>query len=72
MAGGIAFRLRKESSAMDESIGKLISLFANLLVMNKEHNDKAALKKNKMVKLKLLIMNIPKEGAKAKAKLKAR
>jgi hypothetical protein len=70
--GGRAFRLRKKLSSMDELSDGATCLFPNLWVMNREHNDRPVQARKRWVKLKWLIRNIPKGGAKALEKLKAR
>ena len=57
---------------MGELSNGLTFLFPNFVVINSEHNDRPVQTKKRMVKLKWLIRNIPKEGAKAKDRLKAR
>ena len=69
--GGSAFQLRKKPSSMGESSNGTTCLLPNLLVINREHNDIPKQTKKRRVKLKWLIRNIPKEGARAKEKLGA-
>ena len=63
---GRAFRLSKNPSSLAESSNGETCRFPNLLVMNREHNDKPKQIKKRKVKLKWLIINIPKEGDMAK------
>jgi hypothetical protein len=64
--GGRAFQLRRKPSSAEESSSGATCLFPNLLVMNREHNERPTQTQKRMVKLKWLIRNIPKEGARAK------
>ena len=69
--GGRAFRLRKKPSSIEEC-NEVPCFLPNLLVMKSEHNDRPVQNKKRRVKLKWLIRNIPKGGAKAPEILKAR
>ena len=72
MDGGRAFRLSKKPSSMGESFNGATCLLPNLVEMNREHNDRPKQTKKRRVKLKWLIRNIPRGGAKAPETLKAR
>ncbi|OGQ13303.1 MAG: hypothetical protein A2026_15075 [Deltaproteobacteria bacterium RBG_19FT_COMBO_46_12] len=72
MAGGRAFRERKERSSVSGASGAFSPLFFNRVEKKREHRERAAQTRKRKVKLKRLIRNIPKEGASAKAKLKER
>ena len=72
MEGGRAFRLRKKPSSIEESSKGMTCLLPNLLVMKSEPSDRPVQTKKRWGKLKWLITNIPKEGAKAQERLKAR
>ena len=72
MEGGRAFRLIKKPSSMEQFCNGATCLLPNLLVMNREHNDRPEQTKKRKVKLKSLIRNIPMEGPKAPEMLKAR
>ena len=63
--GGRAFRLRKKLSSIEESSNGATCLFPNLLVMNRVHSDRPEETKNRKVKLKWLMRNIPREGPRA-------
>jgi hypothetical protein len=69
--GGRAFQLRRKPSSTEESSSGATCLLPNRLVMNREHNDRPEQTQKRRVKLKWLIRNIPKEGARAKATLGA-
>ncbi len=68
--GGSAFRLSKKPSPMGEFFNEAICLFPKLVEMNREHNDRPKQIKKRRVKLKWLIITIPREGAKEAARLK--
>jgi hypothetical protein len=72
MDGGRAFRLRKEQSSMEESCNGATCPLPNLLEINSEHNDRHKQTKKRRVKLKWLIRNIPRGGAKAPERLNPR
>ena len=50
----------------------LIFLLPNLVMMSREHNDRPVQDKKSRVELKELMRNIPNEGARTKAILKAK
>ena len=68
--GGRAFLLSKKPSSMRESCDGAHCLLLSLLVMNSEHNDRPKQTRKRRVKLKWLIRNIPRGGAKALERLK--
>jgi hypothetical protein len=70
--GGRAFRLRMGSSFLEGFTKGVMGLLPNRLVMTSEHNDKPEQTKKRKVKLKWLIRNIPKGGAKAPEMVEAR
>ena len=70
--GGSAFRLSKKPSPMGEFFNEVICLFPKLVEMNREHNDRPKQTKKRRVKPKWLIRNIPRGGAKALERLKAK
>jgi hypothetical protein len=72
MDDGRPFRLRKKPSSIQEPCNGVPCFLPNLLVMKSEHNDRPVQSKKRWVKLKWLIRNIPKGGAKAPEILKAR
>ena len=68
---GRAFRLSKKPSSVEESSNAETDRFPNLFVVNREHNDRPKQIKKRRVKLKWLIINIPKVGDMAKEILTA-
>jgi len=69
--GEIAFGLKKRPSSMEESRNGVTCLLSNLLVMNREDNDRPKQTKKRRVKLKWLTRSIPRVGPKAPEMLKA-
>ena len=57
---------------MEESFNGMTSLLLNKVVMKSEHKDKPEQTKKRRVKLKWLIRNIPRGGAKAPEIVEAR
>ena len=70
--GSRAFLLRKKPSSMEGSCNGATCLLPNLLVINREHNERPEQTKKRRVKLKWFIRNIPREGPKAPEMLVAR
>ena len=68
---GRAFRLSKNPSSVEESSNGETCRFPNLLATSREHNDKPKQIRKRKVKLKWLIINIPKIGEMAKEILTA-
>jgi len=71
MDGGRAFRLSKKPSSIEEFSNGAICLFLNLREINRVHNDRLKQTRKRWIKLKRLITNIPRGGAKAPERLKA-
>jgi hypothetical protein len=72
MEGGMAFRLRSTPSFGEGfSVGGM-GLPFNLRVIRRPHNDRLKQVRKRKVKLKRLMRNIPREGARAKEILGAR
>ncbi len=71
MEGGRASRLRKKLCSTGKSCNGATCFFPNLFVMNNKHNDRPKQTKKRRVKLKWLIRNIPRGGAKAPAMVEA-
>ena len=65
MDGGRAFRLRMKPFSMEECPNGATCLLPNRIVINSEHNDRPKQTKKRRVKLKWLIRNIPRGGARA-------
>ena len=69
MAGGTAWRLNKGCFCEDRTSGGGISLFPSLKMKMREHRDKPAQNRKRMVKFigksKELIRAIPREGTRA-------
>jgi hypothetical protein len=65
MDGGRAFRLSKKLTSVEKSCKGATCLLPNRLVINNEHKDRPEQTKNRRVKLKWLIRNIPRGGARA-------
>jgi hypothetical protein len=72
IAGGMVSRLKKGSSCLEESAAGSICLFLSRVVRKSEPRDIPRQTKKRRLKLKALMKNIPKAGAKAKDMLKAR
>jgi len=67
-----ALRLRMKPSSMEESFSGATCLLPSRIVINSEHNDRPEQTEKRRVKLKWLIRNIPRGGAKAPEMLGAR
>jgi hypothetical protein len=71
MDGGRAFRLSKEPSFIEEFSNGTICLLLNLIKMHRVHNDRPKQTRKRWMKVKRLITNILRGGAKAPERLKA-
>jgi hypothetical protein len=69
---GRASLLIKKLLAMEESSDGATCLFPNLLIKKKEPKDRPRQTRNRVVKSKRLIRNIPREGPRAKEIFRAR
>ena len=72
MDGERAFRLIRRPSSMEETWNGATCLLPNRWVIKSELNERPKQTKKRIVKLKWLIRNIPREGAKAAETFEAR